>query len=124
MQTAGAFFSNGKRDSRPLSVKISISPGFDLKVALAFQHIADQVQGIETQLLNDNWHFWFEGDQPVIVANDDQVAVQAGTLHLESSADPSANLGVSAGMCLVEGNEQSSNEDGDWRHRLAVDVCQ
>jgi len=104
--------------------KISISPGFDLKVALAFQHIADQVQGIQAHLLNDNWHFWFEGDHPVIVANDDQVAVQAGTLHLESSADPSANLGVSAGMCLVEGDSDASGEDGDWRHRLAVDVCQ
>lgn len=104
--------------------KISISPGFDLKVALAFQHIADQVQGIQANLLNDSWHFWFDGDQPVIVANDDQVAVQAGTLHLESSADPSANLSVSAGMCLVEGDAQSSSEDGDWRHRLEVNVCQ
>ncbi len=104
--------------------RISISPGFDLKVALAFQHIADQVQGIQAHLLNDNWHFWFDGDQPVIVADDDQVAVQAGTLHLESSADPSANLAVSAGMCLVEGDAQSSSEDDDWRHRLEVSACE
>ncbi|HEU4576967.1 MAG TPA: hypothetical protein VFS67_01840 [Polyangiaceae bacterium] len=104
--------------------KISISPGFDLKLALAFQHIADQVQGIQAQLLNDTWHFWFDGDQPAIVASDDQLAVQAGTLHLESSADPSANLEVSAGMCLVEADSESSSEEGDWRHRLNADVCQ
>jgi hypothetical protein len=106
------------------STKISISPGFDLKLALAFQHIADQVEGIQAQLLDDTWHFWFQGDQPVIVTSDDQVAVEAGTLHVESSADPSANLVVSVGMCLVEQESQSSEEEGDWRHRLAVDVCQ
>jgi hypothetical protein len=103
--------------------KISISPGFDLKVALAFQHIADQVQGIQARLLNDNLHFWFEGDHPVILSNDDQLAVQAGTLHLESSADASANLEVPAGMCLVEVEAESSSEDGDGRHGLDVTVC-
>jgi hypothetical protein len=106
------------------ATRISISPGFDLKLALAFQHIADQVQGIQAHLLDDNWHFWFEGDQPVIVTSDDQVAVQAGTLHLESSADPSANIGVPAGMCLAESDGQTSSEEGDWRHRLEVSVCQ
>jgi hypothetical protein len=112
--------------------KVSISPGFDLRLALAFHHIADQVDGIASQLLDDTWHFWFDGAHPVVVAGDDQLRVESGTLHLESSADPSANTSVSAGQCLaetaassgVDADAQSSSSDGDWRHRLELSVCQ
>ena len=103
--------------------KISISPGFDLKLALAFHQIADQVDGIADYLLNDTWHFWFDGAAPVIVAQDSQLQVQAGTLHLESAADPSANVSVSAGMCLAEA-DVATESDGSWQHRFDATVCQ
>jgi hypothetical protein len=104
--------------------KISISPGFDLKLALAFHQIADQVDGIADYLLNDTWHFWFDGAAPVLVAGDDQLQVQAGTLHLESAADPSANVSVSAGMCLAEADVATESDADDWRHRFDAAVCQ
>jgi hypothetical protein len=111
--------------------KVSISPGFDLRLALAFHHIADQVEGIAGPLLDDTWHFWFEGPAPVVVTGEQQLRVQSGTLHLESSADPSAALTVSAGQCLAEtasaadaDASNSSSEAADWRHRLELAVCQ
>lgn len=106
--------------------KISVTPGLDLRLALAFHQIADQVDGIADYLLDDTWHVWFDGAAPVIVAGDDQLRVAAGTLHLESAADPSASVSVSAGMCLAEADTEAEDEsnDGDWRHRLAAAVCE
>ncbi|MEO8179491.1 MAG: hypothetical protein ABI895_11730, partial [Deltaproteobacteria bacterium] len=103
--------------------QISVTPGWDLRLALAFHHIADQVDDLEDYLLDDTWHFWFDGAAPVIVAEDDQLRVEAGTLHLESSADASANVSVSAGMCLAEADSAVESSEGDWRHRLAAAVC-
>lgn len=106
--------------------KITISPGFDLKLALAFHQVADQVEGIADYLLSDTWHFWSEGDEPSVIAEDDQLRVVSGTLHFDSAEDPSANVSVAAGMCLVENEEALSDEEGsdDWRHQLSADVCQ
>jgi hypothetical protein len=104
--------------------KISVTPGWDLRLAFAFHQIADQVDGIADYLLNDTWHFWFDGAAPVIVAGDDQVRVEAGTLHLESAADPSANVSVSAGMCLADADATIESSEDDWRHRLAATVCE
>jgi hypothetical protein len=102
--------------------RISITPGFDLRLALAFHHIADQVEGVADYLLNDTWHFWFEGSNPELVVGDDQLEVGSGTLHLDSSADPASNLSVAAGMCL--GEADASVESDDWRGSLAVNACQ
>lgn len=106
--------------------KITISPSFDLKLALAFHHIADQVEGIAAHLLDDTWHFWSEGDEPAIIAEEEQVRIVSGALHFESAADPSANVTVPAGMCLVAAEEAAddSEEDDDWRHRLSAGVCE
>jgi hypothetical protein len=104
--------------------KISLSPGFDLRLALAFHQIADRVDGIAKYLLDDTWHFWFDGQAPVIVAGDDQLQVRAGTLHLQSAADPSASVSVSAGMCLAEADAETESEGADWRHRLDAAVCE
>jgi hypothetical protein len=102
--------------------EIRISPTFDLQLALAFEHIADQFDGIADYLLNDALHFWFEGDSPAIEVGDDQLRVTSGTLHLDSQADPSLDIRVDAGMCLGEApegsGEISSGEEGA-EHPLA-----
>lgn len=109
--------------------KITISPSFDLKLALAFHHIADQVEGIAEHLLDDTWHFWSEGDEPAVIAEEGQLRVVSGALHFESAADPSANVTVPAGMCLLESeaaidDSDESLESDDWRHQLSAGVCQ
>jgi hypothetical protein len=107
--------------------EIHISPTFDLQLALAFEHIADQFDGIADYLLSDALHFWFEGDSPAIEIDDEQLRVTSGTLHLDSRADPSLDIRVDAGMCLGEApdassetnsSEISSGEDGA-EHPLA-----
>jgi hypothetical protein len=107
--------------------EIRISPTFDLQLALAFEHIADQFDGIADYLLSDALHFWFEGDSPAIEIGDEQLRVTSGTLHLDSQADPSLDIRVDAGMCLGEApdassetnsSEISSGEDGA-EHPLA-----
>lgn len=107
--------------------KLTISPSFDLKLALAFHHIADQVEGIAEHLLNDTWHFWSEGEEPAVLAEDEQLRVLSGALHFDSSADPSANVTVPAGLCLLgdqEADGEEEEDDDDWRHQLSAGVCQ
>lgn len=102
--------------------EIHISPTFDLQLAFAFEHIADQFEGIADYLLNDTLHVWFEGNSPAIDVGDDQFRVTAGTLHLDSQADASVNVSVAAGMCLGEAQDTSEgsgeSSDGD-SHPLA-----
>lgn len=79
---------------------ISISPSFDLRVALAFQHVADQFEDLADYLLDETFHVWFEGDAPALHVSDAGFQVSAGSLHVESSANPDANVVVEAGLCL------------------------
>ena len=82
--------------------KISVTPTFDLKMALAFHYVADQFDDLASYLLDDTLRVWFAGDAPAVEAADGQLRVVSGTLNLESSATPGENLSVTAGMCLVE----------------------
>jgi hypothetical protein len=93
--------------------EVRISPTFDLKLALAFEHIADQFEGIADYLLNDTLHFWFEGGSPAIELVHEQLRVTSGTLHLDSQADPSLAVTVEAGMCFGEAGDGNSAESGD-----------
>jgi hypothetical protein len=103
--------------------ELRISPTFDLKLAFAFEHIADQFEGMADYLMNDALHFWFEGDAPAIEVDDDQLRVTSGTLHLDSQADPSFDVRIEAGMCLDEGGggagESSDAGSGGTEHPLA-----
>jgi hypothetical protein len=91
--------------------QIDITPSFDLRLALAFHFIADQFDGIADYLLDDTLHAWFEGDSPSLEAKDEQLRVLSGTLHIESQAQPSANLSVAAGMCLQGSSDDSGSSD-------------
>jgi hypothetical protein len=105
--------------------QIRISPTFDLTLAFAFEHIADQFDGIADYLMNDALHFWFEGESPAIEVNDDRLRVTSGTLHLDSQAEPSVAVRVEAGMCLGEEDSgeqaaaESSAESSATEHPLA-----
>jgi hypothetical protein len=91
--------------------QINITPSFDLRVALAFEHIADQVEGIADSLLNDTLRVWFDGPSPTLVVADDQIRLASGTLHLESEANPDANVQVDEGMCL--GGQAEADVSGE-----------
>jgi hypothetical protein len=93
--------------------EVRISPGFDLKLAFAFEHIADQFEGIADYLMNETLHFWFEGESPAIEVHDEQLQVTSGTLHLDSQADPSLAVTVAAGMCLGEAGGSSDDSSSD-----------
>jgi hypothetical protein len=99
--------------------EIRISPTFDLKLALAFEHIADQFDGIADYLMNDALHFWFEGESPAIEVSDEQLRVTSGTLHLDSQAEPSVAVRVDTGMCLGEAEDGSVDESSGGEHPLA-----
>jgi len=106
--------------------QISISPSFDLQLAFAFHHIADQFEGIADYLLDDTLRVWFDGEAPAIAVSDEQLQVTSGTLHLSSQADPSINLDVEAGLCIVGEAEESSGSDSSDEnvHPLAsIDVA-
>jgi hypothetical protein len=90
---------------------IAIEPSFDLRLALAFHYVADQIDGIADYLLDDTLRAWFDGENPSIEAKGGQLRVTSGTLHIESQAEPAANLSASAGMCLV-GDAGSSDDSG------------
>jgi hypothetical protein len=92
--------------------QVSISPSFDLRVALAFHYIADQFEGIADYLLDDTLHAWFDGANPSLESKGGQLRVTSGTLHIESQAEPSASVSVAAGMCLVEASDDGDGGDG------------
>ncbi len=96
--------------------QINLTPSFDLRLALAFEHIADQVEDIADALLDDTLHIWFDGAAPTLQVESDQIRVAAGTLHLESEANPDANVQVDEGMCLggeAEADVDTSAEGSD-----------
>ena len=58
--------------------KISISPGFDLSLALAFRQVQDQFDNLAEYLLDDTWHIWFAGASPALWAPGRVTADRAG----------------------------------------------
>jgi hypothetical protein len=93
--------------------EVRISPSFDLKLAFAFEHIADQFEGIADYLMNETLRFWFEGESPAIELHDEQLQVTSGTLHLDSQTDPSVAVTVAAGMCLGEAGDSADDSSAD-----------
>ena len=86
--------------------QITITPSFDLRVAMAFHYVADQFQDISSWVLDETLHAWFSGDAPALHVSDTGLQVAAGTLHIDSAADPTLNVTVAAGMCLGEAPEE------------------
>jgi hypothetical protein len=92
--------------------QVSITPSFDLQLAFAFHHIADQFEELSESLLDSTLRVWFEGNAPTLHVGDERFQVTSGTLHVESSANPEANVTVEAGMCLG-GTAESDSVEGD-----------
>jgi hypothetical protein len=92
-----------------LAPTLTFSPTLDVRLLLGFQHLLSQVPDMESFLLNDRLRLWFDGDDPSIQPEDNQVRVASGTLHISSETTPSASVDVEAGMCLVS-NKVAENE--------------
>jgi hypothetical protein len=61
--------------------------------------------------MSDTIRVWFDGQDPKIEVTDEQVKVVAGTFNVTSTATPSADLHVPAGMCIVDsGAVEPANE--------------
>lgn len=96
--------------------QLRIIPTLDLRLALAFDHVADQIEDIADELLNDTLRVWFDGEEPTVETNDDRLRVVSGTLHVSSAADPSVNVDVAAGMCLADETEAGDVETETAEH--------
>jgi hypothetical protein len=97
--------------------RIRVSPALELSLAFAFHYVADQFEDIADYLLDDTLRVWFAGDAPALEVGDAGLRVAAGTLKLESSAEPDANVNVAAGMCLIESS--AAAESVDSQHPFA-----
>jgi hypothetical protein len=75
--------------------------GVDLRLGLAFEPIADQVESIAGYLLNDTLHVRFDGNNPTLVTNDGEWRVDSGLLQLSSASDPSLDLDAGPGVCIA-----------------------
>jgi hypothetical protein len=107
---------NLRVSSTDAGTQIRITPSFDLRLALGFHYIADQFDGLASYLLDDTLRVWFAGDAAELQVGE-AVRVTAGTLHIESAANPEANVSVEAGMCLS--GESGSDADDDAAHPLS-----
>lgn len=81
---------------------LQFSPTIDLTLLFAFSHLADQIDDLPTYLLGDTLRLWMDGPEPTLRAEENQLRVESGALHLSSVQVPEANLDVPAGMCLVD----------------------
>jgi hypothetical protein len=87
-------------------LELTFSPTLDVSLAFGFRHIADQIE-VPEALMNDTLRFFFDGQNPSIRGRDNGLEVTSGTLHLTSSAHPEHDVTVSAGMCLLGGEEEA-----------------
>jgi hypothetical protein len=81
-------------------LEFTFSPTLDVSVLFAFRHLADQID-VPNVLLDDQLRLFFDGTNPSVRAMENGLEVTSGTLHLTSSADPTYDLEVAAGMCLL-----------------------
>jgi hypothetical protein len=105
------------------SGRLTFSPTLDVRLALGFSHIADQVSDIPGFLLNDTIRIWFEGEEPSVDVSESGLRVAAGTLQMTSATVPDSNVTVGAGMCLVEAPE-SDVEPASLASTLHAEVCE
>lgn len=98
---AGRHFDLGYQKTNTGS-ELTFSPTLDAILRLDFAPLQSQIPDLSPSLLDDTIRVWFEGTDPKLEAANDQVKVISGTFHVTSTATPSADLHVPAGMCLVE----------------------
>jgi hypothetical protein len=84
---------------------ITFSPTFDLNLLLNFAPLANQISDLPAYALGDTLRLWFDGANPSVRSESEQLRVLSGTLNLTSKATPQANLQVSPGSCLLDAPE-------------------
>jgi hypothetical protein len=101
---------------------VSFSPSIDVSALLNFAPLAAQIPDLAPDVLNNTLHFWFDGDHPTVQGNSDLLKVVSGTMHYESSYDPSQNFTAAAGSCIQSSSVDASTTDGV--SGVAVTACQ
>ncbi|MFZ5893095.1 MAG: hypothetical protein ACOY0T_18700 [Myxococcota bacterium] len=81
---------------------LTFSPTFDFNLLLNFASLKSQIADIPDYALNDTLRIFFNGSNPSVRTEADQVRVLSGTLNLTSKSTPGANLSVPTGSCLLE----------------------
>lgn len=101
---------------------LGFSPTFDVSALLNFAPLASQIADLPDFLLGDTIRVWFDGNEPSIRVEQDQVRVLSGTLNMSSTRVPSANISVPAGSCLLESNAEAPEHE--LLGELRAGVCQ
>lgn len=83
-------------------VAMTFSPTFDLNVLLKLAPLANQLTNIPAYALDDTLRVWFDGANPRIQSEPDQLRVLSGTLKVSSRAVPQADIEVPSGSCLLD----------------------
>ena len=86
---------------------LGFSPTLDVSLLLNFAPLANQIADLPDFALGDTLRFWFQGANPSVRAEDEQLRVLSGTLNVSSSRVPAANLVVPAGSCVVSSNAET-----------------
>lgn len=102
---------------------LTFSPTLDLQALFAFEHLADQVEDIEPFLLDDQVRLWFDGENPSIRPEDNQVRVMNGTLHLSSESAPDTAVDVPSGMCLLSNEGDGSGSPSALTAAFVAGAC-
>ena len=111
----------GNPDAGPT---LSFSPTLDVRLLLGFEHLLDQVPDIDSTLLNDRLRLWFEGKDPSLQPQDEQIRVVSGILHFDSEMAPESSVSVSAGMCLLGADSETDTPPVSLADAFVSGVCQ
>lgn len=85
---------------------LTFSPTLDVSVLLNFQKLKAQIADIPDYALNDTLRVFFNGTNPSVRTEKEQLRVLSGTLNVTSQQTPSANLSVPTGSCLFDSNAE------------------
>jgi hypothetical protein len=99
---AGRHFDLALERTNDEQTTLTFSPTFDLTLLLNFAPLASQISSIPAYLSGDTLRMWFDGTNPSVRGELDQLRVLSGTLNLSSASMPSANIQVPTGNCLLE----------------------
>jgi hypothetical protein len=91
---------------------VTFSPTLDASVLLNFGPLAAQIPDIAPDLLSNALHLWFDGTNPSVESQDDQLKVVSGTLHFTNAYDPTQDFTAAAGQCVSSADVDATASEG------------
>jgi hypothetical protein len=91
---------------------VTFSPTLDASALLNFAPLAAQITDISPELLNNALHFWFDGTNPSVKSQSDQLAILSGTMHFTNAYDPTQDFTATAGQCVSSADVDASANEG------------